>query len=247
MMVRLPAQALTTAHALVYDLYGSRTYSGAVSGSGSLTKIGNGSLTLTGSDTYSGKTTVSGGTLAITNSAVVQGTNSLTADSGGAMTLAGNALLSTTGTEYVGNSGIGTFVQSGGTNNIGNILHVGYNAGSSGTYTLASGMLAMTNTTMYTNYGQPGGPCEYVGYSGTGNFVQSAGTNSVCNDLVLGYNVGSSGMYALTGGTLALTNVNNDSSEYIGFNGNGTFTQTGGLNTMCNELNVGYYSGSAYI
>ena len=42
--------------------------SGVLSGTGSLSKIGNGLLTLSGANTYSGPTTVSGGTLALNNS-----------------------------------------------------------------------------------------------------------------------------------------------------------------------------------
>ena len=47
----------------------STTYSGALSGTGSLTKIGNGTLTLTGSNSYSGATAVNGGTLLLNNAA----------------------------------------------------------------------------------------------------------------------------------------------------------------------------------
>jgi fibronectin-binding autotransporter adhesin len=46
---------------------GSTTYSGDLSGSGSLTKIGIGSLTLLGTNSYSGGTTISGGTLQMGN------------------------------------------------------------------------------------------------------------------------------------------------------------------------------------
>ena len=244
---------------------GAATYTSSISGNMGLTKLGpndlmlggantytgpttisQGSLTFAGSNTFSGNTSITSGTLNLSSGGALQTTSGITVDTGGGISLATNALLSTTDTEYIGNSSTGTLAQSGGTNNIGNVLHVGYNAGSSGTYTLSGGVLAMTNTTMYTNYGQPGGPCEYVGYSGTGNFVQSAGTNSICNDLVLGYNVGSSGTYALTGGTLALTNVNNDSSEYIGYNGTGNFSQTGGLNNVCYELYLGNAGSGTY-
>lgn len=44
----------------------STTYSGALSGGGSLNKIGTGTLTLSGTETYTGNTTVSGGRLALT-------------------------------------------------------------------------------------------------------------------------------------------------------------------------------------
>ena len=49
--------------ALVYNLSGSQTYSGVISGTGSLTKLGTNVLVLTGGNSYSGPTTIGGGTL----------------------------------------------------------------------------------------------------------------------------------------------------------------------------------------
>src|SRR5208283_4779808 len=49
--------------ALVYNLYGSQTYSGTIDGAGSLTKTGNGILTLARAQNYGGATIVNGGTL----------------------------------------------------------------------------------------------------------------------------------------------------------------------------------------
>ena len=119
--------------------------------------------------------------------------------------------------EYLGNSGTGTFAQSGGTNN--GALYLGYNSGSSSIYNLSgSGML----TAMYY---------QYVGYSGNGTFTQSGGTNSgpsytnVGNMLYLGYNVGSSGSYNLSGSGVLSTLC-----EFVGSSGNGTFIQSGGAN-----------------
>ena len=56
----------------------------------------------------------------------------------------------------------------------------------------------------------------------------------------LAYNAGSSGSYTLGGGTLSVTGT-----EYIGYYGTGTFTQTGGTNTVYGNLDLGYNAGSS--
>ena len=51
--------------ALVYNLFGSQAPGYGISGTGSLTKLGTGMLTLAASNSYSGPTTISAGTLQI--------------------------------------------------------------------------------------------------------------------------------------------------------------------------------------
>jgi autotransporter-associated beta strand protein len=94
--------------------------------------------------------------------------------------------------QYVGYSGTGTFTQTGGTNAPGN-LYLGYNSGSNGTYAL-SGTGSLSCQSEFSD--------EYIGYSGTGTFVQTGGINAVQN-LYLGYKSGSQGLYTLTGGSLS--------------------------------------------
>jgi fibronectin-binding autotransporter adhesin len=62
------------------------TYSGTLSGAGSLTKSGTGTLTLSGTNTYAGDTTLSGGTLALDHSNALQ--NSTATLSGGTLDFA---------------------------------------------------------------------------------------------------------------------------------------------------------------
>ena len=111
---------------------------------------------------------------------------------------------------YVGYSGTGSFSQSRGTNTISNrantgTLIIGFNAGSSGTYNLSgSGLLS-------SNY-------EWVGYSGTGGFAQSGGTNNANFGVTLGDSPGSVGSYNLSGGLLSR-------SVSVGMSGTGVFTK----------------------
>ena len=139
------------------------------------------------------------------------------------------SLLSVAGNEYIGYSGTGTFTQSGGTNTVTGILILGANAGSSGTYSLSGGSLTV-------------GDYEAVGYCGTGSFTQSGGTHTV-TALYLGTDAGASGSYTLSdSGSGSLLSV--AGNEYVGYSGTGTFTQTGGSNTVGNNLCVGTQGGT---
>ncbi len=137
--------------------------------------------------------------------------------------LSGGKLLATN--EYVGDSGTGTFTQSGGTNSISGCLYLGYNR--SGTYNL-------------NGTGGLSAPNEYIGYSGTGTFNQSGGTNTIASGgaLYLGYHFIGSGTYTLSKPGLLYA----QSDEIVGYGGTGTFTQSGGTNTIAGSgaLYVGY-------
>jgi len=136
-----------------------------------------------------------------------------------------NGSLNVTADAYVGNSGHGSFSQSGGQHSIGGNLYVANASASISNYTLFAGDLAANN--------------EYIGVGGTGRIYQSGGTNTVADNLVLGHESGSSGEYELTvGGELSA------GSEYVGNGGTGTFTQTGGTNTVTGNVHVGSKSGS---
>jgi hypothetical protein len=159
--------------------------------------------------------------------------------------------------EEVGYGGTGILSQSGGTNTITTALQVAYNSGSTGSYALSGTSSVLT-------------PLEYIGYSGSGSFNQSGGTNNIrsvtftqffkSDFLYLGYNVGSTGTYELSGtGTLSAGYYLNRAApmegggEYVGFSGTGIFNQSGGTNfinanlgtVLCVACNTG--SNGIYI
>ena len=162
--------------------------------------------------------------------------------SSGTYLLSGTGQLQTLGSAYgafeiVGNSGSGAFTQTGGINTVsdynGGNLFLGDNPGSSGTYILSgAGRLSAL--------GQDQGGAEYVGYSGTGSFTQSGGTNTVSSNVSLGNNAGSSGTYDLHGNGRLFSQT-----EYLGNSGTGSFAQSGGTNTISSGLYLGNNAGSS--
>ena len=112
--------AISNNSSVVFDQTTAGTYTSIMSGSGSLTKLGSGTVTLSGANTYSGGTTVSAGSLVgtttnlqgdITNNAAVTINNSTTGTYAGVMTGAGS--LTKLGAGSVTLTGANTF--SGGT------------------------------------------------------------------------------------------------------------------------------------
>lgn len=87
---------VTNNGALVFDFSGSQSYTGTISGTGSLTKNGSGTLTLTVPQTYSGTTTINAGTLIL-----AAGDHTLNANKTIAMT-GGSTLNLGSNDQYVG-------------------------------------------------------------------------------------------------------------------------------------------------
>lgn len=147
----------------------------------------------------------------------------------------------------VGRSGTGVFEQSGGHTLPGGQLRMGVSSGAVGTYTLSGGRLSSAER-------------QAIGESGSGIFVQSAGTNTVGTSattsgygLRLGLNAGGNGTYTMSGGRLQWTLGSADGGVLIvGDQGTGTFTQSGGdvvLNSVDGStddgaLRVGGYDAS---
>lgn len=100
---------------------GDSTYSGQISGTGSLTKTGSGKLVVSGSNTYTGATAVNAGSLAVNgslgNTAVSVGSNATLQGSG---SIGGSVTITSAGTLSAGNSieslAMGTLTLQSGSN-----------------------------------------------------------------------------------------------------------------------------------
>ena len=144
------------------------------------------------------------------------------AGSYGTYNLGGSATL-LAGQEYAGYDGTGSITQNNALNQTTG-LFLGYNPGATGSYNLnGPGTLNITyQSGMSGNFG-----VGYLGYSGSGTFIQSAGSVSAYYGIDVGFNPGASGSYSLSGnGQLSAWG-----GLVVGYRGLGTFTQTGGTNT----------------
>ena len=121
---------------------------------------------------------------------------------------------------YINNGGTAQITQAG---ELCYYLYLGEAIGESGSVELSGD-------------GQLSARHEHIGYSGTGAFTQTGGTNTLSghllsSNLYLGYNSSGNGTYELSGdGQLSAVN------EHIGRAGTGAFTQTGGTNTISGNL-----------
>jgi len=127
---------------------------------------------------------------------------------------------------WVGQHQAGTVVQDGADAWFG-VLKLGENAGSSGSYVLTG-----------SNHLDPG-DWTYIGMAGTGSFTQTNGSVDVMVDLYLGFFVGGSGTYSLSGGSL------HAGGEIVGRAGAGQFNHTGGMNTVT-TLTIGQNAPGCY-
>ncbi len=238
--------------ALTVNQTATTTYSGVISGTGTVTKTGSGSLTLGGVNTYTGGTTLSQGTLR-TTAATGFGTQTVTL--GDANTLANNIQLSLlagiANPLVVSASGTGTVTISGET----------ATATSTGTLALNRATILDAGTAGVTTYNGVVSGAGSVTKLGVGTFALggantftggatvTAGTLTASNTAALG-----TGVLTMNGGTLN-TSVNlannitlNNTGNTIAPNNNyrllsgvisgpGGFTAAGGGGTPGLELN----------
>src|SRR5271166_6175333 len=168
--------------ALVFDRSDNVTFSGAISGTGSLTQNGGGTLVLTGTNTYGGGTTISAGTLQIGSGSTsgsitgdVTDNGTLAFDRSDSVTFAG-VISGTGGLVQLGIGGTliltGTNTYTGGTTISDGILQLG-NGGTSGSIVgnvSNSGVFAIDRSDKYIFSGN---------ITGTGSFEQSGSGTTI--------------------------------------------------------------------
>ena len=123
----------------------------------------------------------------------------------------------------------GRFTQTGGTNSVTRDLVLGWDDDGNGVYSLEGGILSPDRV--------------YVGYEGDGTFTQTGGTHSIngpYGELIVGNVSGSEGEYTLSNGTLSIGH-----EVYVGYGGDGTFTQSGGTHTLGGTSSVLYLGWAA--
>jgi len=191
----LTTSGITDNAALAYNLFGNQTAGYNISGSGTLTKSGAGTLILTGANTYTGTTTISSGTLQVSNNGT-----SATLGSGNVVdnavlafnrqnaitvgnTISGTGSVSQTGTGTLTLTGANSY-KGGTTINTGTLLlgNTGVLGATTGSLTLNSGTVQPIGVANYN--GARGATLNLGGFGSTVGALTSTNQSSFGNGLM---------------------------------------------------------------
>ncbi len=228
----------------------STTFSGTIAGSGTLTKVGTGTLALTNADSYTGTTTVSAGTLRITNAtALGSSAAGTTVQSGATLALAGGITVAEPLTLNGTGVGGGGALQNGDTAAntwSGPVTLAGATAigGSSGTLTISAAIGEVPNAGVLTKVGA--GTLALTGANTyTGSTTVTAGTLRLGNSSALGSNqaanttVQNGATLALAGGLRVLRGQGALNLAGAGVGGVGALVNTADVNTWVGPVVAG--------
>lgn len=249
---------LTGASTSTFNTNGfNAAWNGALSGSGNLAKAGAGTLTLGAANSFTGDVSLSGGTLALANTAALSSVNDVAVGAGTTFDISGAngptftsvnvGLLSGTGTVDVGNNSLVVNVGAGLSSAFGGTLLAdkhSYESDNDESSLVKSGAGALVVNGLTADIGNI--------YVRQGTLEQSAGTTNIA------YLAVGSGAAAVTGNNSALNisggTLNIGEALQVGdWGGVGTVNQTGGAVTIeaecgvaanCSSFNIGNQGGT---
>ncbi len=254
---------------LVYNLYGTESYSGAISGRGSLTKTGTGTLVLQGTNTFTGVTGVSGGTLILANSAALQQSTLAVPTSGfvfdksvtsdayvvGNLSGSGNIALQNNATTPAAIS-----LTAGG--NQTSSVYTGTLSGSGGLVKTGSGLLTFTNSSTFTGGTTISGGTLQLGNGLINHDGSLVSTSSIADNGTLSWNlngsqsfsgaISGSGSVLVAAGSMtfspsaSLATSTTAGNLHVGERAGATLTVSNGASlSVGNELDVNYQANAS--
>jgi fibronectin-binding autotransporter adhesin len=242
---------IANAGAVVFDRSDDSTFAGAISGAGTLAKLGDGMLTLSGANTFTGLATIQSGTLSIggggttgaidanvANNGVLAFNRSNTSDYAGVVSGAGSLLKLGAGTLTLS----GSSSYSGGTTVTDGTLAVA--AGGAINHAASDLIVSASSGTATLNVagGDITSDRSYLGFDGTGSATVTAGTWTTSGALFAGF-----GLNAPANGTLTISSGTvQTGGAYLGLSatGTGSATVSGGTWTNLGDLLVGSDGGT---
>ena len=229
--------------ALVYNLYGSESYNGAISGPGALTKLGTGTLALQGSNTFSGVTLINSGTLVLANSAALLkstlvaptlSAGTLVFDSGVSSHVFNVGALSGSGNVALQNSASTSITLNAGGNQA-NSVYYGTMSGSGAFVKSGSGLLSLLGSNTFTGGTTISGGTLQLGNGITGHDGSLTSGGSIADNGTLSFDLFGSQTYS--------GNISGSGNLLIA-SGSVTITSAATLSGTAGNMHIGERSGA---